>query len=252
MKSNSNENKYTNMRLVLKHIDEVVTENTSEVVTENTGEVIINNEDDYIMKIKQLCIIWIEHLLKSELTYTKPGSISHLLYGEKPSEQSINIKCGRCGEFVTKELIRMNPNFELMKCGIQKINNKNKDVDLIFKDENKKIIYYRELKGNIQLDTEKLPATISKCNEIEKSLKSTYPDYSINCGILNWSVYNKKILTVGLSNIKTFENGGIKIDHMSDFFDIINVCWDEDDFYLYFREIGSKIITGVNKSNNSL
>jgi hypothetical protein len=115
-----------------------------------------------------------------------------------------------------------------------------KDVDLIFKDESKKIIYYRELKGNIELDTEKLPATISKCKEIENSLKSTYLDYTINCGILNWSVYNRKILTAGLSNIKTFEKGGIKIDHMEDFLNIINVSWDENDFKLYFREIGNK------------
>ena len=104
-----------------------------------------------------------------------------------------------------------------------------------------KIIYYRELKGNIELDTEKLPATISKCKEIESSLKSTHLDYSINCGILNWSVYNRKILTAGISNIKTFENGGIKIDHMEDFLNIINVVWNEDDYYLYFREIGNKI-----------
>lgn len=75
-----------------------------------------------------------------------------------------------------------------MFCGIQKINNKNKDVDLIFKDNINNIIYYRELKGNIELDTEKLPATINKCNEINLFLKKEY-DYQINFGILNWSIY---------------------------------------------------------------
>jgi hypothetical protein len=196
--------------------------------------------DNCILEIKQKCIIWVEKMLEGELTYTKPGSISYLLYGEKPSEQSINIKIGRLGEFMSKELIRSNPNLQLLDCGVQKIGDKKKDVDLIFKDESKKIIYYRELKGNIELDTEKLPATISKCKEIENSLKSTYLEYNINCGILNWSVYNRKILTAGLSNIKTFEKGGIKIDHMEDFLNIINVSWDENDFNLYFREIGNK------------
>ena len=81
-----------------------------------------------------------------------------------------NIKLGRLGEFLSKELIKTNHNLELLNCGIQKINNKKKDVDLIFKDEIDKIIYYRELKGNIELDTEKLPATITKCKEIENSL----------------------------------------------------------------------------------
>ena len=56
-----------------------------------------------------------------------------------------------------------------VKENVQQINNKKKDVDLIFKDENNKVIYYREMKGNIELDTEKLPATISKCKEIEYS-----------------------------------------------------------------------------------
>jgi hypothetical protein len=191
--------------------------------------------------LKERGMVWVDQILEGEITSTKPGSILHLLYGEKPSEQSISIKLGRFGEFLAKELIMLNPNLELLQCGIQKINNKKKDVDLIFKDEINKIIYYRELKGNIELDTEKLPATISKCKEIETSLQTTYSDYNINCGILNWSVYNRKILTAGISNIKTFETGGIKIDHMEDFLNIINVSWDEDDYYLYFREIGNKI-----------
>jgi hypothetical protein len=194
-----------------------------------------------IDKIKQLGMNWIEKILEDKLTLTKAGSISHLLYGEKPSEQSINIKLGRFGEFLSKELIKTNDNLELLNCGIQKINDNNKDVDLVFKDEKNKIIYYRELKGNIELDTEKLPATINKCKEIETSFKIKYFDYTIDCGILNWSVYNRKILKTGLSNIRTFENGGIKIDHMEDFLNIIDINWNEDDYYLYFREIGNKI-----------
>jgi hypothetical protein len=201
--------------------------------------------DECIEEIKQMGINWVNKSIDRK-TFTKPGSISYLLYGEKTSEQSTYIKIGKLGEFLSKELLKTNHNLELLNCGIQKINNKKKDIDLIFKDKVNKIIYYRELKGNIELDTEKLPATITKCKEIEQSLKTTYFDYTINCGILNWSVYNRKILTVGLSNIKTFENGGIKIDHMEDFLNIINVCWDEDDYYLYFREIGTKI-----KFNNS-
>jgi hypothetical protein len=203
--------------------------------------IFVTENDDCIANIKQIGIIWVDKSLEGDLTLTKPGSISHLLYGEKPSEQSINIKLGKLGEFLSKELIKTNPNLELLNCGIQKINNKKKDVDLIFKDEVNKIIYYYELKGNIELDTEKLPATITKCKEIETSLKTTYMDYTVHCGILNWSVYNRKILTAGLSNIKTFENAGIKIYHMEDFLNTINVSWNEDDYYSYFKEIGTKI-----------
>ena len=130
-------------------------------------------------------------------------------------------------------------------CGVQKINDKKKDVDLIFKDEENKIIYYRELKGNIELDTEKLPATIAKCKEIETSLQATYPEYKIDCGVLNWSVYDRRILTAGLSNIKAFEDGGVKITHMGDFLATIGVTWSEEDFYSYFRTIGLKIRDGM-------
>ena len=184
---------------------------------------------------------WVDKLLQSEFTYTKPGSITHLLYGAKPSEQSINIKFGRYGEVLAKELISFNTNIELLKCGVQKINDKKKDVDLIWIDNTKKIVYYRELKGNIELDTEKLPATVNKCKEIEASLQTTYTDYEINCGILNWSVYNRAILTAGLSNIKAFESSGVKIDHMSDFLQYVEFEWSEHDFYEHFRQLGEKI-----------
>ena len=197
--------------------------------------------DECIAEIKQKGMEWVDKALEGDLTYTKPGSISYLLYGEKPSEQSINIKLGRLGEYLSKELIKTNNNLELLTCGVQKINNKKKDVDLIFKNKSDKIIYYFELKGNIELDTEKLPATITKCKEIENSLTTTYTDYNINCGILNWSVVNRSELTAGLSNIKTFENNGIKIYHMDDFLKIIEIIWNKDDYYSYFREIGSKV-----------
>ena len=218
---------------------------TKSIKTKNiTQQLIIEDNmicDDCIAEIKLQGLLWVDRMLECEITYTKPGSISHLLNGEKPSDQSINIKFGRFGEFIAKELIKTKPNLELLLCGIQQINNKKKDVDLIFKDETNKIIYYRELKGNIELDTEKLPATIAKCKEIVSSLEISHLDYTIDCGILNWSVFNRKILTAGLSNIKNFENGGIKIDHMGEFLEIIGINWNEEDYYSYFREIGTKI-----------
>jgi hypothetical protein len=196
-----------------------------------------------ISELKVKGIEWIEKILLKDLTCTKPGSISHLLYGEKPSEQSINIKLGRFGEFLTKELIKSNDIFELLDCGVQMINNKLKDVDLVFIDKIKKVIYYRELKGNIELDTEKIPATIAKCNDITTFLSNKYEDYNINCAILNWSIYDRQVLTAGLSNIKTFEKAGLRIEHMGDFFTIVGATWHKEDYYSYFRMIGTKIIT---------
>ena len=199
--------------------------------------------DECISDIKKDLHLFIDNILSSQIIYTKPGSITYLLYGKKPSEQSINIKIGRLGELLAKELIKASIEFELLICGIQKINNKNKDVDLLFINKKTKIIYYRELKGNVELDTEKMIATIDKCKEIEKSLKMDYIDYDINYGILNWSVYNRQNLINNrcLFNIKIFEKNGIKIEHIENFLQIINILWEEDDYYLFFKEIGNKI-----------
>lgn len=211
-------------------------------LVENSGEDM--NEFSLHSDITEKCMKWVDdHIFRGELTHTKPGSISYLLYGAKPSEQSINIKMGRLGEYLAKELIRQTPDFDLLHCGVQKINDKKKDVDLIFKSTTTETIYYRELKGNIELDTEKLPATIQKCNEIKQSLINKYPGHIIDMGILNWSVYDRKILTAGLSNIKSFENAGVKIDHFADFLGILRVEWPERDFDAFYRSIGTKART---------
>lgn len=48
-----------------------------------------------VENVKNIGILWVENLLEKGLTYTKSGTISYLLYGQKPSEQSINIKLWR-------------------------------------------------------------------------------------------------------------------------------------------------------------
>ena len=101
-----------------------------------------------ISELKQKGIAWTEKVLCGAITQTKPGSITYLLYGAKPSQQSINIKLGRLGEFLSKELIMNNPNLELLTCGIQTINEKNKDVDLLFKDETYKIWVDSKIQGH--------------------------------------------------------------------------------------------------------
>lgn len=175
------------------------------------------------------------------ITHTKPGSIKYLLFSSEPSEQSISIKMGHCGEEMVKKLISETDGLELLKCGVQCIDprtKKNKDVDLIWKNEKKRTIYYREAKGNIELDSEKLPATIDKVQEIIKWCGTNYPDYTIDTGVFNWSIYNRKVLKKGLSQIKKCEEKGIKVEHPEDLFNLIEFNWNEDDYYEFFREVG--------------
>jgi hypothetical protein len=202
---------------------------------------LVIENDECISLIKTLSEQWVEENMFNGVTYTKPGSIAYALFGPKISEQSACIKFGRWGEFIAKELIKTKGQFELLPCGVQQVNDKKKDIDLVWLDKENKVIYYRELKANIELDTEKLPATIQKCKEIGQSLASKYPDYSINYGVFNWIIYNRKILTSGLTHIKTFESNGVKVDHMEDFLKIIDVSWNEADLELYIRNIGTKI-----------
>lgn len=193
-------------------------------------------------EIKNKGIEWTKKLLNKNITYTELGSISYLLYGKKPSEQSINIKFGYFGEFLTKELIKDNENFELLNCGIQLIQDNNKDIDLIFKDKINNIIYYRELKGNIKLDTEKLEATHNKCLTIKNHLIKEFKDHNINYGILNWSIYNRNNLKSEFATIRKFEKNNLKIDHFEDFLKILNINWNEREFYDYFKYLGDLII----------
>ena len=73
------------------------------------------------------------------------------------------------------------------------------------------------------MDTEKIPAMINKINnEIKKYVTNKYPEYLINIGVLNWSVYDRSQLKKGLSHIKN-ESKDIKVEHFSDFLKLVNL-----------------------------
>ena len=55
----------------------------------------------------------------------------------------------------------------------------NKERDHLFADHVAKIVYYAEIKTNLNLDTEKSVSTRTKCVQIEEELKTQYPDYEI-------------------------------------------------------------------------
>ena len=212
----------------------------------NINVLIMSSSSENLSQVKGFGMEWVKkHIMATEVTRTKPGSINYLLYGERPSVQSISIKFGHFGEEIAKEMIRKNPDLELLACGIQVIDEKHhqkKDIDLIWVNKNTKKIYIREAKGNIELDTEKLPATFTKItNDLMPFVQEKYPDCEVNVGILNWSVYNRSELTKGLSHIKQCEKNGVHVDHWSDFCNLINFEWSQEDYYGYMREFGKMI-----------
>ena len=143
------------------------------------------------------------------------------------------------------EIIKGLPHLELLECGVRcidEVSNKKKDFDLVWADHNRKIIGYRELKGNIEMDSEKIPATIEKITNLLKPfIEKTYPGYTIDSGILRWGVYDREILKKGLAQIKKCEKKNVKVEHMGDFFNTINFEWEKSDYYEYIRELGAMV-----------
>lgn len=182
-------------------------------------------------------------IINGGIKYTEPGSLKYLLFGSQPSEQSVSIKMGKVGEELFKLIIIVSPNIELIDCGIQYMETakKKKDIDLAWICMITKTIYIRELKANIELDTEKLPATFEKIkNTIVPHMIEKYPGYKVDYGILNWSIYSRGDITRTLTHIKTCEDHGVKVDHVKDFLETVNFDWNNDDYIKFFRSIGIK------------
>ena len=203
------------------------------------GEMVLYKLD----AVKNFGFEWVRaNILSTPCTKTKPGSLTYLLFGERESDQSISIKFGKLGEVLAKTMIGSNPQLELLPCGVQLIDDakkKKKDIDLIWANHSLKIVYVREAKSNIELDTEKLPATFTKITEeLLPFVKSKYPEYTVNIGILNWSVYSRNELIKGQSHIKKCLMNGVNVDHWSDFCSLVGFEWDRDDYYEYWRDIG--------------
>lgn len=205
---------------------------------------------------KQLETDTINHIPKmfdGNTTLTEYGSATFLFYGEKPSEQSKMIKTGKLGEFILKRIVANSEHFELLQTGvhcIDKYRNRNKDVDLLFIDKRNKILYYRELKANISLDSEKLPVTIEKINEINAYLVENYKDYTINSGIVHWCAYDREMITSKkyISSIRSFENKLMRVEHLSDLLKILEFVWPSDELHRFFRKCGECIDTTIEMS----
>ena len=172
---------------------------------------------------------------------TNRGSIKHLMFGEQPSQHSASVRMGKVGEDMFKKVISVNTSLDLMTCGPQIIDStgKKKDIDLLWCDISRKVIYMREVKANMNMDTEKIVATYSKIPAIFKPwLAETYSDYSIDLGILGWGVYERNDMEDGLSQVKACEAKGVKVEHPQEFFELTGLIWEKDDYYEYFRELG--------------
>ena len=113
------------------------------------------------------------------------NSLSYLI--DKNLSQS---DCIKLGNGIEKLLV----DFIIKHTTLRNIKQKNckgvKEKDHLFIDDTNKIIYYAELKANINLDTEKSKSTIQKCLDIVKELQLKYPEYNIKWCLLAYRYLN--------------------------------------------------------------
>jgi len=154
------------------------------------------------------------------------NSLSYLIDYEL--SQSDCIKIGIGIENILKDFILENTNLKNIKTKNKK---GIKEKDHLFMDINKKIIYYAEIKSNLNLDTEKSKQTYKKCLDIEKELQKEYKDYEIKMFLVGVRYYEKIIIpkTI-LKKYKEINNNLCGINEYLKFLSIKFKIFNEKDY----------------------
>lgn len=117
-------------------------------------------------------------------------SLSYLI--NKSLSQSDCIKLGFGLEKIIKDIIiHFNKDLENIKPPNCK---GEKEKDHLFIDNTNKIIYYAELKSNLNLDTEKCKSTSNKCLYITEELQKKYETFEIKMYLLCLRYYDITII----------------------------------------------------------
>ena len=140
-------------------------------------------------------------------------SLSYLLSGSGIIlTQSQKIKLGTALENCTRDIIL---NYAPHWSNIKPKNSKGiKEKDHLWRgnqDYNKNKIIYAEFKANLQLDTEKAPATAQKCLEIENELKEEYPDCLIEMYLVSGRYLTQDQIECRRDKFKSIEKNLIGI-----------------------------------------
>lgn len=137
---------------------------------------VYNKEDP---SYEDLCELIDRNLYIKDVTSNPKKDTNSLSYIVKSAvSQSDCIKLGHAVENVFSDAV-----LKLSSLNLKNIKQKNKkgekERDHLFCDEKNKIIFYSELKSNLNLDTEKSKTTYTKCLDIVNELKEEFPDYEI-------------------------------------------------------------------------
>jgi hypothetical protein len=220
--------------------DEVITTN-DEVITTNevdntTNEVNNTNQNNDIQILENdiTKIIYDCNYIKNCKSNKKKDFNSLTFLIEKNVSQSDCIKLGIGFEKITEQTILEYTKF----VNIKPINKKGfKEKDHLFMDNKNKIIYYAELKANLNLDTEKSKSTINKCLFINEELKKKYPEYIIKWCLLGYRYISKEVIPKTIfSRYKSISDN---IFGINDYYEMLNInfSFTEKSYKEYLNKI---------------
>ncbi len=178
------------------------------------------------------------------------NSLSYLV--KRVMSQSDCIKLGYASEFCLKDYILSLTQYINLK---EKNKKGEKEKDHIFLDDKNKIIYYAELKANLNLDTEKSKVTVEKCIENKKNIEKEYPNHKVIMFLVGSRYYDtKKIIPENiLSRYNTIKNSVVGIN---EYLECINCKFkfaSEQEYKLYLEYLADKMYENkvVNKKKKS-
>lgn len=166
------------------------------------------------------------------------NSLSSLI--NRKLSQSDCIKLGNGLEKLLCDIILKNTSLKNIK---QKNSKGRKERDHLFCDEENKIIYYAELKSNINLDTEKSKSTYVKCLHIVEELRLEYPEYKIEwCLLACRYISNDKIPEVLKNKYKEIKENLFGIN---DYLNLlhINKLFTKNSYSIFLNKIADKMFT---------
>lgn len=142
-----------------------------------------------------------KNILPSLMKNNKSTSPIKKWLGVKNLPQSASIKFGRLFEELLNDCVEKSDEFISITSSVKKTYitptselthraKGNKDIDILFKKEN--VVYYRECKCNLFLDSEKSKTTASKVLQVKERLQKLYPDCTIDFAVLSMQWDGKK------------------------------------------------------------
>lgn len=148
--------------------------------------------------------------------------------------QSDCIKLGHAVEKLLSDLV-------VVKSNLINIKPKNKlgikERDHLFLDSCSRTIYYAELKGNLDLDTEKSLATSEKCLSIVHSLSDEYPDHDIEWCLLGYRYLTR--LDIPLRVRKKYSNIDEHLFGVNDYLSMlsVNINFNETTYISWLNQV---------------